>query len=180
MIDPSQFRQYVIQPVLKSLGLYSPSAENLLALTTAVESHGGHYLHQLGKGPAVGPYQMEPATHDDIWGNFLRYKSAEQFRDVSTYLSRLGAAGASELAERVRGWQIPGLYDDDNAREMAGNLYYATAMCRIHYLRRPEPLPRENDDRALATYWKTHFNTYLGAGTIDEAVAKYREYGKVA
>lgn len=156
MIEPGQLRAHVIRPVLEDIGHYSPAAEELLILTAAAETSGGRYLRQLYGGPAVGIYQMEPATHDDIWAHWL--------------------APRPGLAAKVRGWRLaPGL--PGAAAEMAGNLYYATAMARIHYLRVPEPLPVAGDAAGLAAYWKAHWNTELGAGTAAGALAAYRRYG---
>ncbi len=39
------------------------------------------------------------------------------------------------------------------------NLAYATAMCRVHYLRVPRPLPDAGAVRAMGEYWKRHYNT---------------------
>lgn len=155
MIDHEQLRQYVIRPVLNHLGLHSENAEELLVLTAAVESSGGQYLHQLGKGPACGIYQMEPATHDSLWAHYLRYKA--------------------DLADKVHDLELPGFLGDD-AREMCGNMYYATAMARVFYLAKPGAIPSKNDVRGLAGYWKHHYNTHLGAGTVDKAVQAYLKY----
>lgn len=159
MINTDQLREYVIRPVLERMGVYSKAGENLLVLTAAAESRGGFYIHQLGNGPAVSIYQIEPATHDWLWLDYLR---------------RDDKAG---IHAGVAAFEIPGLYDDHNAWEMAGNLYYATGMCRTKYLTIPEALPDASDDYALAEYWKAYYNTYLGAGEVDEAVRLYREYG---
>lgn len=155
MIKHEHLREYVIRPVLHHLGLYSEAAEELLVLTAAVESQGGQYLHQLGKGPAVGIYQMEPATHDSLWANYLRYRH--------------------DLADKVHELELPSFYGDD-AREMAGNLYYATAMARVFYLSKPGAIPKAADVRGLAAYWKIYFNTHLGAGTVEKAVQAYLRY----
>lgn len=66
-INCEQLRLYVIRPTLEKIELWSEAAENLLLGTTAQESHMGTYIKQVGKGPALGIYQMEPATHKDIW-----------------------------------------------------------------------------------------------------------------
>lgn len=150
-IHPGQLREYIIRPTLKELGLYSEAAEELLMLTAATESLCGEYLHQVG-GPALGIFQMEPATHDDIWANWLKYKPT-----LAGKLARYG----------------------HEARALPGNLYYATAMARIHYRRRPEALPSAMDERGLAQYWKDHYNTHLGAGTADKAIQNYRKYAIV-
>jgi len=146
-IHPGHLREYVIRPTLKFIGHYSESAEELLMLTAAAESECGRYLHQVG-GPALGVFQMEPTTHDDIWANWLEYKA---LRDT---VSLLGTKG----------------------RELPGNLYYATAMARCHYLRVSEALPNPIDTEAVARYWKRYYNTSKGAGTVAEAVEKYHAH----
>lgn len=52
------------------------------------------------------------------------------------------------------------------------DLAYATAMARLVYYRRPEPLPEAHDLDGLARYWKAHFNTDLGAGTVEGFLSK--------
>ena len=69
MIDNKQLRECIIKPTLDSLQMYSQAAEELLVFTCACESLGGTYLKQV-KGPALGIYQMEPATYQDIWENY--------------------------------------------------------------------------------------------------------------
>ena len=58
--------------------------------------------------------------------------------------------------------------------DLATDLAYACAMARIHYLRKPEPLPAHDDIEGLARYWKEHYNTFLGKGTVEEFVHNYR------
>ena len=156
MIDRDQLRRRVTRPTLQYLGLWSEAAEALLIGTAAQESAGGRYLHQLGGGPALGIYQMEPETHKDIWKNFLTYR-----------------ADLAPLVRGLRSVQSPGIRA---AEEMIGNLFYATAMTRIHYFRRPEALPDAGDIPALAAYWKAHYNTVLGAGTEEEFIAAWSRY----
>lgn len=148
-------RDLVIVPTLKHLGLHSEAAVELV-LGTAIQESQGKYLKQLGGGPAIGIYQMEPDTHDDIWVNYLRYKP--------------------ELAWKLRELELPNWYPDDNAREMEGNLYYATGICRTHYRRVSEPLPEVGDVEGMARYWKKHYNTCLGAGTEDEYRLNWLRY----
>lgn len=156
-INKDQLRQLIIRPTLEYLDLWSEAAENLLMGTAAQESQLGTYIHQLGKGPALGIYQMEPATHHDIYLNYLKfnYKLSMQVGNL------------------IVGIPFPG-YDDPE--EMIGNLYYATAMCRVHYLRVPKPLPGADDLDALAAYWKKYYNTPLGKGTAEEFISNYKKY----
>ena|SRR3990167_3136972 len=151
MIDAKQLRTLIIRPVLEHLGMWSPVAENLVAGTAAQESHL-QYLKQFGKGPAIGLWQMEPATHDDLWKNYLQYHN--------------------DIAKKVHDLELPAFAG--GASEMAGNLYYGCAMCRIHYRRIKAPLPDDPEDVwALARYWKTYYNTAAGKGRVEEFFSNY-------
>lgn len=67
-----QFRQ-VIADTLLMYGLHSPEAVALLLGTAAVESDFGTFLRQK-HGPAMGAFQMEPATFFDIRDRrFMQY-----------------------------------------------------------------------------------------------------------
>jgi hypothetical protein len=153
-IDCKQLREWVVRPVLEHLAPeipYSLDAEELLLGTCAQESHMGTWIDQTtpGPGPAYGIFQMEKATHNDLLKNFLKYKPA------------LGAS----LLRYVT-------YTE--AEEMVGNLYYAAAMCRIHYFRSPGKIPHTLSEQAA--YWKKYYNTVLGKGTVREYQENYLKY----
>lgn len=156
-MNAQQLRTLVVRPTLTHMGMHSLEAENLLLGTAAQESRLGHYLHQVGGGPALGIYQMEPETHWDIWRNFLSWRP-----QISAKVRSL--AGHRWVGEFV------------GDAELVGNLFYATALARIHYWRRPEPLPRAGDLAGLAHYWKAFYNTAAGRGTEAEFVENYRRY----
>jgi hypothetical protein len=139
----------VIRPVLVDMGYWSQASENLLMGTAATESALGTYLFQV-EGPALGIFQMEPATHDDIHGHFLAYRP--------------------ELRAKVLNWSASG----GAASELAWNLAYAAAMCRCHYLRDPVPLPQADDVAGMAATWKRHYNTHKGRGDEADYIAAYR------
>ena len=138
MINPEQFTHHIIKPVLHHLNAYSDAAAKLL-LGTALTESGLKYVKQLNDGPALGVFQMEPDTHDDIWQNYLKYRPIL----------------SAPIREYVR---YPG------ADNLAGNMYYACGMARVHYLRVPSVLPESLE--GLAHYWKDHYNTHLGAGKV--------------
>ena len=148
---PSHLKEYVIEPTLDYLELKSDAAVNLLLGTASQESNLGRYIKQI-KGPALGIYQMEPATHQDIWDNYLKYKP--------------------ELADKVRSLSSK----NKATTELITNLAYATAMARIHYLRVREALPEADDIKGLARYWKKYYNTELGKGTDEEFVHNYLRF----
>jgi len=147
-----QFKD-LIERVLKDLDLHSESAVNLLLGTAAQESAFGTYLRQLNDGPARGVFQMEPATEKDIWENYLEYK-----QDLVEKIEELTSYKASK----------PEALED--------NLAYAIIMTRLHYRRVPSRLPGADDVDGLAKYWKQHYNTELGAGTVDEFKDNYQKY----
>lgn len=68
--NAQQFQDF-IERTLEELdpALNSPVAVKLLMGTAAQESHLGTYLRQV-KGPAVGAFQIEKATFDDIRDRF--------------------------------------------------------------------------------------------------------------
>ncbi|MEO5333846.1 MAG: hypothetical protein H7839_17675 [Magnetococcus sp. YQC-5] len=146
-INPQQLTDLVIRPTLQRLGLWSDAAEELV-LGTAIQESGLQYLQQLGGGPALGLWQMERATHDDIWTNFLHFRT------------KLGL-------------NVLGPYTRPDHTRLAWDLAYACAMCRIHYLRCSAPLPADGDIEAQAAYWKSHFNTPLGKGTTQQYLANW-------
>lgn len=152
MIDPWHLTAYVIRPVLKSLNALDANSERMVLGTACKESECGRFLKQLDGGPALGIYQMETATHDDLWVNFL--------------------ANRPTLAHTIKGWMFG--HTLLNADEMMGNLYYATAMCRVFYLRVPEIIPATLHEQA--EYWKRHYNTALGAGTAEEYIQAWRRF----
>lgn len=148
-INPNQLKMYVVRPTLQKLDLWSEAAENLLMGTAAQESQLGLYLHQVD-GVALGIYQMEPETHDDLWKNFLPSRP----KLIAAILK----------------------FSKSNPEELVWNLAYATAMTRIHYLRISEALPAANDIKGLGLYWKKYYNTEFGKGTVQEFVNNYGRY----
>ena len=156
-LETDQLLELVIIPTLKYLNMDSPAAQNLLLGTAAHESAMGRYIKQI-RGPALGIYQVEPATHDDIWINYLKYRP--------------------ELAAKVRSL-IPA-FDGDipPAENMIWDLRYATANARICYWRISEPLPDANDIPAMADYWDVHYNANPHKGFPHEFVAAYERYVK--
>ena len=142
----------VIEPVLRHLKLAGPAAVELVLGTALAENYRDRpvSLDQDG-GPALGLWQMEPATFDDIHINFLQYRSP--------------------LDDAVS--EIAGSWPAD-ARALCGNLYLSAAMCRIHYLRVAAALPAAGDTRAQAGYWKKHYNTHKGGGAASHYVEAWR------
>lgn len=157
-LDVEQFRSLIVRPTQQRLMLWAPPMESQVLGTGLCESHL-IYVRQLPRGPALGVFQMEPATHADIWINYLRYKPD---------LKRLVQKTASYFSG-----------DFPDPAELVSNLSYAAAMCTVHYerskLNKVNPLPFPPSDRAdlLAAYWKRYYNTPKGKGTVEQALPHF-------
>jgi len=97
---------------------------------------------------------MEPVTYRDLWVNFLQHRA--------------------QLAAAVLAWSTCVPPDVPPSSELIGNLNYATAMCRVHYLRVPAKIPASLPEQA--EYWKRFYNSELGAGTAREYVSSWRRF----
>ena len=131
----------IIGSTLEIIGLDSEDASSLIYSTGMAES-GYRALKQEG-GPALGFFQCEPATAIDIWENYVMYRP--KYRDK---LFQLG-------------------FDDSKLEFcLLSNIGIQVALCRLHYRRVPSKLPRAGDLNAQAKYWKQHYNTVKGKGTL--------------
>nr|BDD47796.1 hypothetical protein 14 [Deltaproteobacteria bacterium] len=164
-MNPEQLRHLVMR-VLVDAGLYTVEAQELLMMTAAVESHCGQYIRQFGGGPALGIFQMEPATMQDIFTNFLVYRP--------------------ELKALVE----PFSYEQP-LLALEASLPFQILMTRIHYMRFKDPLPEYKTSmnyvggfreptqswrERAAEYWKLYYNTPRGKGTSSKAVEAYETF----
>lgn len=162
MIDLRDLLECVIRPTLAYLDQADPgqagiSAEALLLGTAVQESviNGTMYLRQGGGGPALGIYQIEPDTAEDVWENFIEFRPELRLAVVSRW---------------ALNWR------PSDAWRLTGDLSFATAIARQCYRRQRPPLPDLWDPWAVSGYWKQWFNTTLGSGTRSEFAMKYREH----
>ena len=150
-INARHLRDLVVGPALRQVNLHSAAAENLVMGTASQESNLRH-LRQHDEGPALGLWQMEPVTHDDIWATWLEYRP-------TIAVNVLLAIDAQNPPQ---------------AERLVWDLRYAAIMCRLRYRRVRDPLPHFDDVWALAQYWKDHYNTVHGRGQVHEFVNNYR------
>ncbi len=143
---PAQFRDLIYRS-LKAADLpRKDAAIDLLMGTAAHESLLGTYLKQT-VGPALGVYQMEPATAEDVieW-------TKEKYPGL---FERLG-------------------YDPPEIVAMEYDLRFATIMARLNYLRMPGSIPETVVGQA--GYWKKYWNTSLGKGTVAQYIKNWQRY----
>ncbi len=163
MIDVDHLRREVVKPVLTHLKLWSLSAEQLMLGIAATESRMGKWLRQLGGGPALGVWQVEPFTHADCWRTYLRYRPplAEQVLDFAPRL-----------------YITPDPIDRVEADALL-DLRYCCAIARVKILRAPERLPAPGDWSAMADYHKRFYNSALGKTKPDDFVNACRACGVI-
>ena len=132
----------IIEWGLKEMDLYSEDAVDLVYKTGNAET-GYRHLKQMGGGPAIGFWQVEPATLIDIIDNYVKYRPELE--------KRLKSLGFSKIGIETR---------------VMSNIALQAVFCRLKYKRDKYALPKSSDLEAQARYWKRVYNTHLGKGTI--------------
>lgn len=147
---------YIIDNVLWELDPtipYSLAAKELMLLTVAVESDGGTAKLD-PKSKSIGYFQITKTT----------MKETHEWA----------------CEQKMLQWKLDQLKEESD-------MHYQAAIARIYYYRMaPEPTVKfipdsrwkltEPSIRKLATLWKNTYNTYLGQGTIDQAIVKYKRW----
>lgn len=120
------FMRNKITETLKEMNHYSTEAIELLLMIAAHESKLGKYRRQIGGGPALGIYQIEPDTHDSIWDNC---DSIDKLANNMGIVRNVGS-----------------LVDDDR---------YSTFVARCYLLMDKNPLPKTPEAMAqyCKDYW---------------------------
>jgi hypothetical protein len=168
-MDVKHFREYIVRPTLKLMdeyipGMWSDAAENLMVGTALMESDIAYLVQH--NGPALGVYQIEPATHEDIMGRYI-------------YESKFSTSLISILDSML-------YYIDEEKREdtlandyLVFDLRYATIVARIKYFMSPIVLPNADNIHALGHYWNDYYNGNPDVGTADQWEVKYRKAHKL-
>lgn len=153
MIDPKQLQTHVVIPICTLLTPWNvEQATELLMGTCFQESECCLDIHQLGAGPALGGWQMEPETEELVW-NWVQKNPM--------------------FKSKIEGLVIPGL---DRTKQLIGNLYYSCGMARMLYASISDPLPPASDLNGQAAYYKQYYNTPKGAATTAEYIANWHKF----
>ncbi|MBI1386300.1 MAG: hypothetical protein GC150_15445 [Rhizobiales bacterium] len=127
----------------------SEAAVRLLLGTAAVES-GFSAFFQRPNGPALGLWQVEPATWQDAEVNFLAARP-----ELRRAIFRHVAAAP------------------DPVSQLASNIAFGALAARLAYWRAHGRLPEADDVPGQAAMWKRAYNTARGAGTTDKYIAAF-------
>lgn len=130
---------------------YSYEASCLVWGTGAHEGMGFTKRKQMGGGPALSYYQIEPSTFLDNVNSYLAYRP--------------------KLADKIKA--VCGITDFQSP-DLLTNDKLGICMCRVKYLRAPKAIPKTR--QGLAAYWKEYYNTEEGKGTEEEFLENYKRY----
>jgi len=148
-IDVKQVKLLITDVLIPIPKFYSEEAVTLLMMTAAAESNLGEYLQQVG-GPALGLMQVEPATMNDNYDNYLGYRS--------------------ELTAQIG--MVSGVYDA-SAKQLRFNLAFNILMARLKYYRSKGGIPK--DLEGMAKYHEKYYNAG-GSAEWKVTLEKYRYY----
>ena len=125
-------------------------ALDIVYATGLVESKY-QYIEQIGKGPARSFWQVEPSTAVDNCKNFIS--------------SRPDLLQASADILGIDPYYFIDANADDWDWILRTNISAGILHCRIKYWRIPEPIKEGKEE--LGKYWKKHYNTEEGAGSVE-------------
>lgn len=150
-MKPQVLVDYIIKPSLAHLATIklkadSPASRQFMLAVAAIESRCGEYFKQMGNGPALGIWQVEPATSDDIYEHYL---SGEiDLRDCIDSMM-------------VQVWH-PGV------QQHIVSPMYNCAIARMCVYRQADPMPDFGDKDGMWSLYKKYFNSSLGASTYEK------------
>ena len=145
----------IVEYALYKIDSYSDDALALVVRTGMAES-GYRALKGYGEGnPAIGFWQIEPATMNDMITNYIHYRSH--------YKKNLISLGMN--------------FKKDTIMSVMSNLAVQAALCRLHYRRDKDPLPSWDNLEGQASYWKRVYNTVEGRGTVEHFMKANNDVG---
>ena len=140
-----QLYDLIIKPTHEYMcGNYESKNANFLSLcTAAIESNCGYYIKQIG-GPALGVWQMEPDTLEDIGLNCDALRDEFFLIDIEELIVYSGV------------------------EYLISSPMYACAMARLKYSMDLARLLDHNNIRDVYDYYKRIYNTPAGASTFEK------------
>ncbi len=153
MLSNHQLREEIVKPCLQALYHWTQGFEDLIVGTFAHESRFGQYMVQI-QGPALGFWQMEPATYNDLQNYLIKFPET-----------------------KIRIFNICQI-SIEHRELMVYNIRYACCMAIVKYLE-AGVLTRKyvlDTPLNLAIVYKTLYNSSLGKATEQEFVDDYKTF----
>lgn len=127
------------------------NAEDFLVEIAAAETLSAAYVDPTPETSGVGLTQFDPIALDDL-----------KLRVRPKYRKRL---------KEMLGYDL----DKVQLKDLANDPLLALALTRLKLMLIPDPIPATLQGRAQ--YWKTHYNTRLGKGTVEGYLDKVAHHG---
>lgn len=147
------FDKYALVPALNMIGLNSSSA-HVLMLGTGIAETNYQYLKQFNNGPALGFYQIEPATYNDIYRYLNRYDK-------------------KQLKETCMSACLYAAWPDKEA--LVYNLRWSIIIARLKYYMFAEAIPSSSDAVNMANYYKKYYNSVEGKAEFPKVVSIFED-----
>jgi hypothetical protein len=176
--DPLDVWRLCVECAKAVYGFKPPDADyqlrvaKLLFGTAAHESRGFRYRRQISRKT------LQPMKGWEGGWSLWQFEKASVI-DSLDYLKRHG-----QVRERASRFVWPGEYGreltdlsrNDVLHESLQNDRMAVCFARLHYLRKPGSVPSTLMD--TARYWKLHFNTEAGKGTVPDFLRNWAVHCK--
>lgn len=174
-------RRDLINYVTKKLNMYSPISTELILGTGIIEGNNFNLIKQLENGVAKSAYQIEPATHNDNFKNYLihRPKLARNFLELAGEKSVFKVIDEDLIDDFIKDYIESEMYTELAQTSLMYNEAYAIAHCRLKYYRSNFKMPQSFDIEEIAKIWKEHYNTNLGKGSVEKFIEEYNYYTKL-
>jgi len=111
--------------------------------------------------------------------------TAAQESRLGTYLTQVNGPALSifqiepatyaDIHERILEKKWKGVFSSD-CMSLITDFKTSVMACRGKYLSIKEAIPKTNDIKDLAKYWKKYYNTYRGAGKVEDAIRNYKNF----
>jgi len=177
LYTPRYVLDHIVRPTLSYLALphseSGGSCERLIISTAAHESLGFTRVYQMGNGPALSFWQIEPFTARDLWSRYVirRFSSSLAIKLQSlVFPVRIPVQNGIDLVSGPL---------DTVVRQLAINHPLSCAIARLKYFDSSFNFPESPailSPAELARYWKKYYNSEQGKGTEEEFLDNYETY----
>jgi len=149
--------EYIITPALDELAFVVKNINGLnskqfMLAVAAQESHCGEYFRQIN-GVALGIWQIEPSTNDDLYQNYLCYH-----QEIDPILSQ---------------YYTPLMPCPHIQSPM-----YNCSIARLCMYRYRDPMPELNDKEGMWQFYKKRYNSSQGKATQNQWNENWERYVK--
>lgn len=126
------------------------NADKLILGTIAQETHMGTYPDSTPGEKGIGLCQFDKIAYEDVILNTKEYKKKKILKEFGIDINKV------------------------TYKELEFSPVLSIIFCRLKYQRVPDviPLPLEG----MASYWKEHYNSFLGAGSPEDFISNYKKY----